>query len=180
MAPNAEDIALSTPKTDGTVRTLIRTYGLVRRVMEPYFARFGVSNSQWGVLRALHRAEGEGLTSLRLTDLGDRLLVRPPSVTGIVDRLHRMGLLRRIKSADDHRAKEVSLTPAGRERVKHVLEHLPAQLESVLGGLTADDRKQLQRLLDGLAQRLETLATDSEGGESKATTKTEDAKTEDE
>jgi DNA-binding MarR family transcriptional regulator len=148
--------------------------------MEPYFARFGVSNSQWGVLRALHRAEDEGLSSLRLTDLGDRLLVRPPSVTGIVDRLHRMGLLRRIKSADDHRAKEVSLTPAGRERVKQVLEHLPAQLESVLGGLTADDRKQLQRLLDSLAQRLETLAADSEGGESKATTRREDAKTDDE
>src|SRR3954469_2752939 len=128
MPPQLQSLS----KPDGTVRSIIRTYGLVRRVMEPYFAQFGVSNSQWGVLRALHRAEDEGLAKLRLTDLCDRLLVRPPSVTGVVDRLDRMGLLQRSKSAEDHRAKEVSLTAAGRERVQRVLDHLPAQLELVL------------------------------------------------
>src|SRR5438874_8585818 len=138
------------PRIDGTVRAVIRTYGLVRRVMEPYFARFGVSNSQWAVLRALHRAEDEGITALRLTDLCDRLLVRPPSVTGVVDRLHRTGLLRRTRSAQDHRAKEVSLTPGGRERVRQILEHLPAQLESVLSPLNGEDRQELQRLLETL------------------------------
>ncbi len=37
-------------------RQLIRNYGLVERIMQPYFARFGVSGAQWGVLRNLHRA----------------------------------------------------------------------------------------------------------------------------
>ena len=50
--------------------------------MQPYFARFGITGSQWGILRTLHRAEREGLPSLRVTDLSDRLLVRPPSITG--------------------------------------------------------------------------------------------------
>ena len=116
------------------------------------------------MLRALHRAEDEGITALRLTDLCDRLLVRPPSVTGVVDRLHRTGLLRRTRSAQDHRAKEVSLTSAGRERVRQVLEHLPAQLESVLSPLNGEDRQELQRLLETLAQRLVTLAASAEGG----------------
>src|SRR6516162_5894518 len=99
---------------EGTFRELIRTLGLLERVMQAYFARFGISGSQWGVLRNLHRAEGEGLPGLRLTDLSERLLVRPPSVTGAVDRLERAGLVTRGGSATDHRAKLVRLTPKGR------------------------------------------------------------------
>ena len=61
---------------DNAFRELIRTYGLVERVMHPYFARFGITGSQWGVLRNLHRAQEEGLPRLRLTELGERLLIR--------------------------------------------------------------------------------------------------------
>jgi DNA-binding MarR family transcriptional regulator len=149
-------------RIDGTIRAVIRTFGLLRRVMDPYFAQFGVSGSQWGVLRAIHRAESEGHAALRLTDLCDRLLVRPPSVTGVVDRLQRVGLLARSKSADDHRVTEVRLTPAGRERVQKVLEQLPAQHELILGDLSAAERQDLQRLLGVLAQRLATLASKGE------------------
>src|SRR5688572_17243456 len=54
---------------------LVRTFGLLRRVMEPYFGGFGLSGAQWGVLRTLHRETVESdAKSLRLTDLGDRLL----------------------------------------------------------------------------------------------------------
>src|SRR5262245_6896958 len=97
-----------------TFRGLIRTFGLLRRVMKPYFERNGISGSQWGVLRALHKAETEGVAALRLTDLGNRLLVRPPSMTGVVNRLERNGLVRRIASPTDQRSKHVKLTPAGR------------------------------------------------------------------
>jgi DNA-binding MarR family transcriptional regulator len=134
--------------------------------MEPYFAQFGVSGSQWGVLRVLHRAEVDGAASLRLTDLCDRLLVRPPSVTGVVDRLQRQGLIARFKSADDHRVKEVRLTSAGRERVQRVLERLPAQHELILGDLTGAERQQLQHLLDVVSQRLQTLASARDEGDS--------------
>src|SRR5438045_6154560 len=98
---------------EGAFRELIRTFGLVERVMQPYFARFGISGAQWGVLRNLQRAEGEGLSGLRLTDLSDRLLLRPPSVTGVVDRLERAGFVTRNGSPTDLRAKLVSLTSAG-------------------------------------------------------------------
>src|SRR5438876_8536905 len=103
------------------VRQLVRTFGLLEKVMRPYFARFGISGSQWGVLRTLHRAELEGLTGLRLTDLSDRLLIRPPSVTGIVDRLERVGLVLRDGSPEDLRAKLVRLTDKGRQLVGQVL-----------------------------------------------------------
>src|SRR5438128_6341750 len=103
------------PVRERAFRQLIRTFGLLERVMQPYFAQFGISGAQWGVLRNLHRAEQEGLHGLRLTDLGRRMLIRPPSVTGIVDRLEKMGLIVRRASETDGRAKQAALTAKGRQ-----------------------------------------------------------------
>src|SRR5262245_35709714 len=104
-----------------TFRELLHTLGLVERVMQPYFAQFGISGSQWGVLRNLYRAEQEGMPGLRLTDLSERLLIRPPSVTGVVDRLERGRLVVRDGSPTDLRSKRVALTRQGRQLVERML-----------------------------------------------------------
>src|SRR5438876_6901850 len=88
-----------TSLTDNPLREFIRVQGLMERVMQHYFGRFGISGSQWGLMRTLHRAEQDGQAGLRLTDLSDRLLIRPPSVTGAVDRLERAGLVVRDQAA---------------------------------------------------------------------------------
>src|SRR6516164_9909689 len=124
--------------TDNAFRELIRVFGLVERVMHPYFAQFGISGAQWSVLRNLHRAEQEGLAGLRLTDLSERLLIRPPSVTGVVDRLERAGLVVRGGSPTDLRAKQVALTDLGRELVERVLRVHGKQIDRVLGVLAPD------------------------------------------
>jgi DNA-binding MarR family transcriptional regulator len=143
--------------SDSTFRELIRTIGLVERVMHPHFARFGISGSQWGVLRCLHRAEQEGWPGLRLTDLSDRLLVRPPSVTGVVDRLEKAGFVVRDGSPTDLRAKRISLTAAGRKLVERVLLVHGEQINAVLGGLNVEEQAELHRLLVVLGKHLEEL-----------------------
>ena len=69
--------------SEQTFRALLKTMGMMRRVMEPYFSRFGISGSQWGVMRSLWFADQVGESSVRVTDLSDRLLIRPPSVTTV-------------------------------------------------------------------------------------------------
>lgn len=136
-------------------RAFVRTSGLFRGLMEPYFLRFGISGAQWGVLRALQRAEAEGLTGLRLGDLGRRLLVKPPSVTSVVDRLERSGLVARREVAADQRVRQVVLTGAGRELVGRVLEHHPARVRGVMGGLSREEQQELSRLMEKLGLHLE-------------------------
>jgi DNA-binding MarR family transcriptional regulator len=150
------------PQPDSPFRELIRIFGLLERQMHPYFARFGISGAQWGVLRNLYRAEEEeGLGGLRLTDLSERLLVRPPSVTGIVDRLERVGLVQRDSVSSDLRAKQVSLTAQGRSVVRRVLAVHPDQIAYVMGGLSTREQADLGRLLYKL--RLHLLELDGEG-----------------
>jgi DNA-binding MarR family transcriptional regulator len=140
-------------------RSLIRTLGLLKRVMEPYFSRHGISGSQWAVLRNLRRAEEEeGIGGLRPGELSGRLLVRPPSVTGVIDRLQRMGLVTRQTSRSDQRAKLVGLTGTGRRLVERIREGHAKRVQRVLGGLSAPERRELHRLLERLGDHLELLA----------------------
>lgn len=139
-------------------RALIKIYGLMGRIMQPYFARFGISGSQWAVLRTIHRAHAEGLQALRLTDLSDRLLIRPPSVTGVVDRLQRMGLVSRGPSSKDLRAKEVRLTPTGSELVARILEGHSGKIAALMDGLELPQQTQFTHLLERLASHLGKLA----------------------
>jgi DNA-binding MarR family transcriptional regulator len=158
--PSAESTTRTQAGESLTVRTfreLIRTIGLLERVMQPHFARFGITSSQWGVLRTLHRAANEGAPGLRMTDLGERLLIRPPSVTGVVDRLERAGLVERKASPDDQRAKLVGLTGAGRQLVQRVLTVHEAQVEAALAGLDLAEQVALHRHLGRLGRHLEEL-----------------------
>src|SRR5256885_17135048 len=139
------------------VRALVRTFGLLERVQQPFWAKFGISGSQWGVLRALHRAELDKPAGVRLTDLSQRLLVRPPSVTGVIDRLQRAGLVVRGASSGDLRTKPVSLTPRGRQLVEQVLATHRPRLALLLEGLSEAEQAKLHQLLVRWGEHLESL-----------------------
>ena len=165
IVPSAA-VGLSSPAErppERAFRDLVRTIGLLERVMHPQFARFGISASQWAALRTLHRAELEGQDNLRITDLSDRLLIRPPSVTGVIDRLARSGLVVRDPAPNDLRARQVKLTKQGRRLVKEVTDVYAAQVERALSGLHPADQTELQRLLGRLSTHLQTLLHDSNG-----------------
>jgi DNA-binding MarR family transcriptional regulator len=162
LVSNPTKNSSAAPPAGMAFRELIRTFGLVERVMQPYFARFGISGSQWGVLRNLHRAEQHGLPGLRLSELSDRLLIRPPSVTGLVDRLERAGLAQRDAAPTDLRAKLLTLTRKGRLLVDKVLKLHEKQMATVLTGLTGAEQRELHRLLTVWRKHLEGLLENTE------------------
>jgi DNA-binding MarR family transcriptional regulator len=139
------------------LRALIRVSGLLDRVMQPYFGRYGISRSQWGVLRVLQHAEGAGETSVRLVDLGERLFVRPPSVSGLVDRMERLGYVARSASAEDLRGRDIRLTQDGRNLIDRILLNHTAQVETVMRGLDMQEQKRLIPLLERLISHLEDI-----------------------
>jgi DNA-binding MarR family transcriptional regulator len=151
-------------------RSLVRTYGLLSRAMQPFFMRFGITVSQFAVLRTLRCAEAQAIRKgqmptdadgtchgLRQMELGDRLLVRPPSVTGVIDRLERQGLVCRGPSPDDLRAKFVHLTDAGRRLMDRVEGDHAQRMNQVLIALSVPEQKELSRLLNLLGSHLEAI-----------------------
>ena len=144
-------------------RALLKTFGSLKKAMEPYFARFGISRPQWAVLIVLHRSEQEGVAGMRLRDLGERLFIQPPSVTGVVDRLEREGLVARSKSEDDLRVRRVRLTDEGRAVIERVLAVHAGEVQALMGGLTVRQQATLARLLDQLDAHLKAFNADAGG-----------------
>jgi DNA-binding MarR family transcriptional regulator len=72
------------------------------------------------------------------------------SVTGLVDRAERRGLVERVASTTDRRAVLVSLTEYGRSQVSAAAARFEADVSAVLEHLTPADRGQLTGLISRL------------------------------
>jgi DNA-binding MarR family transcriptional regulator len=73
--------------------------------------------------RALSRTEAGLLLSLlqgphRITELAESEALAQPTVTNLVDKLQRRGLVTRQRSPEDGRVVEVSISPEGRDTVE--------------------------------------------------------------
>ncbi len=139
---------------------ILRAYGTIQRVMRPYFHKFGLSQSQWSILRVLYRAkEDEGRTEgLRMGELGQRLFVQPPSVTMLVRRLVKMGLVLQTSVRNDRRSYELRLTPAGEDLVKRIFAANKEQIRIVMGGLDDEELLVFCEHLERLNTHLAALA----------------------
>lgn len=85
---------------------------------------------------------------LRMTALAGYLGLEKSTMTGLVDRAEKRGLLERAASTTDGRAVEVFLSPAGAE----LAGRLHAQVERSLAPMTSElapaDQRRLQALLE--------------------------------
>jgi DNA-binding MarR family transcriptional regulator len=85
---------------------------------------------------------------LRMAGLARFLGLEKSTMSGLVERAERRGLLERTPSADDRRAVDVSLTPAGIELAERVHAEVSRALAPSLVGLASADRARLAALLE--------------------------------
>ncbi|MEU7874903.1 MarR family transcriptional regulator [Dactylosporangium sp. NPDC049140] len=114
-----------------------------------------------GVLTRIGAENDLSLTQLRVlgilrdrrpgvTELAAYLGLDKSTLSGLIDRAERRGLLARGKNPLDGRAVEVFLTPAGRELTQRLDNEILQALAPTLGRLPAAERAQLVGLLEPL------------------------------
>lgn len=123
------------------VRTSSALMDMVEYLLKPY----GISATQYNVLRIL-RGAGEG--GLCRNELRDRMLTRMPDMTRLLDRMEEAGLVTRSRERDDRRMVLTQITARGRE--------LLSQLDRPMNDL---HRKQLAQLDEGQLRSLIDLLT---------------------
>jgi MarR family transcriptional regulator, lower aerobic nicotinate degradation pathway regulator len=82
-----------------------------------------------------------------MNELARLLQLDKSSVTGLVDRAERRGLVRRAASKTDGRAVQVSLTDAGRSHVGEVAASFEADVAAILASLPNSERNALSALV---------------------------------
>jgi len=86
-----------------------------------------------------------------MLELAKLLELDKSSVTGLVDRAERRGLVRRASTPDDGRAVRVSMTEAGRELTRKLVKQLERELSTLVEGLSEPERKRLSVLATQIA-----------------------------
>ena len=124
-------------------RLLLQAREAVRAHTRPGWREHGLSDQQWRVLRVLgeHGVVETGRVAREAFILG-------PSLTGVLNRMERDGLIRRQRDAADQRRSVVELTALGEKAVRKLSHSIEAHYDFMEKSLGKKKLSQLYVLLD--------------------------------
>ncbi|MFF4413332.1 MarR family winged helix-turn-helix transcriptional regulator [Streptosporangium sp. NPDC001559] len=125
----------------GVVAALVRSTFLVNAVYTESAREYGLT-SQQGQLLCVLMAQPYGMS-----ELGAMLGLAKSSLTGLVDRTERNGLVRRAPDPQDSRAVRIALTRKGSGLAEEFYAETCRRIEDLATGLADVDRDTLAGLL---------------------------------
>lgn len=124
-----------------------KAYQRVNQDAKRRLAPYGVTPVQYALLAVLwERDDRSG------AELGERLLLDSATVTGVLDRLERAGLVLRRPDARDRRVNRIALTPRGRALRADLAREMDALDAEWLGRLGPGEAERLRAALAALAR----------------------------
>jgi homoprotocatechuate degradation regulator HpaR len=120
-------------------------------MFRPILNEFSLTEQQWRIIRTLDAQPSRELEAGQIAKL---CCILSPSLTGVLERMERDGLIRRMRPLADQRKLVVTLTPKSTELVAQIGPRVDAQyqlLEARLGTSTLNETYQLlDRLIAAL------------------------------
>ena len=133
---------------------VMRTSDFLHRAFQSKTREWGVTSTQYNVLRILRGAGAQGLTCAAI---GSRMITAEPDITRLLSRLKSRRLIRQRRDKDDRRVVWTQISEAGLELLKAmdpVIERAPIEL---LGHMSKEELAEMIRLMEG-ARGNETVA----------------------
>lgn len=111
----------------------------------------GLSASQYNILRILRGQRGQALSCRAIAE---RMVTRDSDITRLLDRLIKMDLVRRVRSAEDRRVVLTSINSSGMELLAKLDNPMHELHTQGLRHLSEIEKKELNRLLEKARQPL--------------------------
>jgi len=122
---------------------------LMKRRFEAEARAHDITLPQWRALAQI--AANECITQRAIAD---RIDTDPMTISGILDRLEKRGLIERAPDPTDSRAKVATLTPAGRHLFDSARAVGFAMYEQALEGVSPEQRSQVITVLEKMRDNL--------------------------
>ena len=132
-----------------------RLYTSARLTMQaywPYFEPFGLTYPQYLVLLVLWEKDSQPVN-----DIARKLMLETNTVTPLLQRMEKQGLVVRTKGKEDSRQRIVSLTEKGRA-LEAEAEHIPDCLSNEISART-DNMEELEQMIPQLDKLISALKT---------------------
>ena len=118
---------------------------LFRKSTMKVFDHSGITAPQGMVIRILSKEK-----TLKITELSSKLGLPNSTVSGIVDRLEKLGMIERIRSEKDRRVVHVSISPKFKDMHKNFHKQIEDKIEATMNRGTPEE-------MDKIVEGLETL-----------------------
>jgi len=122
----------------------------------------GLTTSQLMVLLILKDMKN---VAMPIGKLAQELAVSFPSISGIIDRLHRDKLIERSRSRQDRRLVLVKLTDTGKELVEKLLKDFEKLLFNVLENISEAEQETIIKAIQRVFEFSIALSEDAHGKE---------------
>ena len=133
--------------SDEALVSIMRTASILEHGSNEILREFGITQTQYNVLRILRGAGASGLCG---KEIAERLVSRVPDVSRLLDRMEETGLLGKKRDATDRRHVTARLTAKG----KRVLDEATPRLTE-FGRARVE--KLSARTVEGLVEALATI-----------------------
>jgi DNA-binding MarR family transcriptional regulator len=143
-----EEIKQSKPfarPSDEALLSIMRTASVLEHGSNEMLREFGITTTQYNVLRILRGAGAAGLCG---REIGERLVSRVPDVSRLLDRMEDMGLLGKRRDAIDRRHVTARITAKGRRVLD---EATPKLIEYARGRTDKLSERTLEAVVGALA-----------------------------
>ena len=89
-----------------------------------------------------------------MSEVADYLFVSPPAVTGVVDKLVKMSLVKRSFSSSDRRIIIISLTEKGKAVISKIKSQFESLLLSVFKEFSSEEKKSFIEVIEKMGKLL--------------------------
>ncbi|MET9294656.1 MarR family transcriptional regulator [Streptomyces sp. NPDC003077] len=124
-----------------------KAYQRVHAELKSRLAPFGLTAPQYAVLAGLWEEDGRSSAQLR-----EQLVMDSATITGVLDRLERDGLVNRFPDSTDRRVVRLRLTDAGRALRDGVQQEIAKLNADIVGSLTPAQADELMGRLRSIAK----------------------------
>ena len=131
------------PIEQSTGFLVVRTARSMKKALDARLAGIGSTASQQVVLGTLARNDG-----LSLSEIGKRVFLDKPAITGLADRLEQDGLVKRRRSSQDRRVIKLYLTKKGGDLLQEMDAIATAVDRELVSVLSRAELKAFREMVD--------------------------------
>ena len=150
LANEIKQKSFATPEAEAALN-IFKTAEILGQRVNECLKEFGMTSTQYNVLRILR---GAGSSGLACSQLSERMITHDPDITRLLDRMENSGWVIRQRGCQDRRVVIAKITPEALSLIGKMDKPLAERLKSTLGRL---GKPALTNLVDLLEDVRETL-----------------------
>ena len=131
--------------------SLLRTTSELSHAVDQFFRPFGITSSQYNVLRILRGAGADGLCR---NEISERMVTATPDMSRLLDRMEKAGWVTRERAEDDRRQVSTYITKSGMELLAKLETPTNDFMMRLFAGAAVSDLKTVLKVNDCIRTKL--------------------------